>query len=390
MVPPSFGPPGYAIPQRYMNRTPPPEGADTNTRPYLIFFSYLTTCFGVSVFIILGILKKYTVLKKSTTASPPPSKHVWFFSALAAGSLLSTWTYMFKYFNVSYQTWLMWRSYYELDPHHRHWGLWLRETSLFREAWETVVVGNTRYWWSHQIFFFALGLGLYLEQKGVRRGIKHTWAFMLLGQIVAISFATNLFLVTLLLSPSPPPTPLSSQNPRSRWFSTWPLNLGAVFATVIPAYLLADEHYWHHSTGFMPILLTPHVALMVLPIVRAFAPASYFSNDDVAFNSKVYGYMWALTLVNAVLMLFKTTYTAVSYGGWHGIQSALLEHPAVSSVGFDVIFCWVTWICWYRTQGGGIDSVEKASIDRVKDTYSKGGSGIPVYSNGVDGIIRRR
>tara|TARA_R110002003_G_scaffold1926_10_gene23778 strand:+ start:7145 stop:7375 length:231 start_codon:yes stop_codon:yes gene_type:complete len=73
---------------------------------------------------------------------------------------------MFKYFNVSYQTWLMWRSYYELDPHHRHWGLWLRETSLFREAWETVVVGNARYWWSHQIFFFALGLGLYLEQKG--------------------------------------------------------------------------------------------------------------------------------------------------------------------------------------------------------------------------------
>jgi hypothetical protein len=167
MAPPSFGPPGYAIPQRYMNRTPPPDGADTNTRPYLIFFSYMLTCLGVAVFIIQRIVKKNNVLKKSTAAISPPRKHVWLFGALAAGSLITTWGFMVQYFNVSYKTWLMWRSYYELDPHHRHWGLWLRETSLFHEAWELVVVGNARYWWSHQIFFFALGLGLYMEQKGM-------------------------------------------------------------------------------------------------------------------------------------------------------------------------------------------------------------------------------
>lgn len=167
MAPPGFGPPGYSIPNRYMHREPPPDGADTNTRPYLIFFSYMTTCFVVAVFIILKLLKRSSVLQKSTTAKLPPRKHVYLFSALAAGSLLTTWTFMIKYFNVSYKTWLMWRSYYELDAHHRHWGLWLRETGLFREAWETVIVGNSRYWWSHQIFFFALGLGLYLEQKGM-------------------------------------------------------------------------------------------------------------------------------------------------------------------------------------------------------------------------------
>jgi hypothetical protein len=165
MAPRSFGPPGYAIPQRYVNRTPPPDGADTNTRPYLIFFSYILTCLGVSVFIIQRIVKKNAALQKSATSSPPPSKHVWLFSALAVGSLLTTWGFMVQYFNVSYKAWLMWRSYYELDPHHRHWGLWLRETSLFHEAWELVVVGNARYWWSHQIFFFALSLGLYMDQR---------------------------------------------------------------------------------------------------------------------------------------------------------------------------------------------------------------------------------
>jgi hypothetical protein len=166
MAPPRFGPPGSAIPQRYMKRTAPPNGADTNKRPYVVFFSYMLTCFLVSVYIILGIYKKYTVLKKSTTASLPPRKHVWLFSGLAATSLLVTWSFMLTYFNVSYQTWLVWRSFYELDPHQKHWGLWLKETSLFREAWESVVVGRARYWWSHQIFFFALGLGLYLEQRG--------------------------------------------------------------------------------------------------------------------------------------------------------------------------------------------------------------------------------
>jgi len=149
-----------------MHREPPPDGADTNTRPYLIFFSYMLTCLLVSVFIFQRIFKTHAALKKSTTANQPPSKHVLLFSVLAVGSLLTTWTFMIKYFNVSYQSWLTWRSYYELDPHHRHWGLWLKETSLFREAWETVIVGNARYWWSHQIFFFALGLGLYLEQRG--------------------------------------------------------------------------------------------------------------------------------------------------------------------------------------------------------------------------------
>ncbi|KAF1911218.1 hypothetical protein BDU57DRAFT_524986 [Ampelomyces quisqualis] len=389
MAPPNFGPPDYSIPQRYMNRTPPPEGADTNTRAYLIFFSYMLTCFGISVFIIQRILKKNAVLQKSTTASQPPSQHVWLFSALAAGSLLTTWSFMVRYFNMSYKTWLMWRSYYELDPHHRHWGLWLKETSLFREAWELVVVGNARYWWSHQIFFFALGLGLYMEQKGIRRGVKYSWAFMLLGQIVAISFATNLFLLTLLLSPPTPSQP-TSRIQRSSWLGPWLVNLGSVLATAIPAFLLADDHYWHHSTDFLPLLLIPHVALLVMPFARVFAPARLLPDNSVAFDNKVYSYMWALTIGNAGLMTLKTTYAAVFYGGFQGILNALMEHPAVSSIGFDVIFCWVTWFCWYSTQGEEIRSVARERSDRVGDMYADDRAGITIKSNGLDGDVRRR
>lgn len=373
-----------------MHREPPPDGADTNTRPYLIFFSYLTTCFLVAVFIILKLRKRSSVLQKSTTARPPPKKHVYLFSALAAGSLLTTWGFMIQYFNVSYKTWLMWRSYYELDAHHMHWGLWLRETSLFREAWETVIVGNSRYWWSHQIFFFALGLGLYLEQKGIRRGIKYTWAFMLLGQIVAISFATNLFFLTLLLSPPVPSPPSSTGFNRQKWLGPWLLNLFAILATAYPALLLADEHYWHHPTAFMPVLLAPHVALLVLPLARAILPTRYFNDNDVAFSDKVHNYMWALVLGNAGLMLARTTATAYAYSGFRGILDALLEHPAVSSVGFDVIFCWITWICWYRTQSTTAEDDVKETAASSHSGYTNDGSGIAVGASGYDGSVRRR
>jgi hypothetical protein len=212
---------------------------------------------------------------------------------------------------------------------------------------------------------------------------------MLLGQIVAISFATNLFLLTLILSPPAPPLP-SANMQRSSWLGPWLLNFGAVLATAIPAFLLADEHYWHHSKDFLPVLLIPHVALLVLPCVRALVPAKYIPNISTGFEDKMYSYMWFLTASNAGLMLLKTTYAAVSYGGFQGIKNALLEHPAVSSVGFDVIFCWVTWICWYYTQSKDVGSVTRDGIGKIKETYTNDGVGVAIKSNGFDSNVRRR
>ncbi|KAF1834342.1 hypothetical protein BDW02DRAFT_525568 [Decorospora gaudefroyi] len=389
MAPPArYGPPAYSIPQRYMHREPPPEGADSNTRPYIIFFSYLLTCFLVTIFILLKLIRRASVLQKSTTARLPPKKHVWLFGGLAVGSLLSTWTQMFQYFRISYHQWLMWRSYYELEPHMRHWGLWLKETSLFREAWETVIVGNARYWWSHQIFFFALGLGLYLEQKGLPRGIRYTWAFMLLGQIVAISFATNLFLLTLLLSPPAPPSAPSGTRGH-KWLGPWLLNLLAIFATAYPAMQLADEHYWYHPTHFMPMLLAPHIALMVLPVVRALVPPGYFE-DDIQIADRIYNYLWVLVFANGGLMLGWTTVTAYAYSGVAGIVNAVFEHPAVGSVGFDVVFCWTTWICWKRTQTKPTRTEVSMHADEPSTEFVRDGRDTFVGAGAYGDGIRRR
>ena len=137
-----------------------------NTRPYGIFFSYLGVCLTVAIFIIIKLFEKTEKLYTSAPSQLPPKKHVIIFTMLATCSLLSTWGFMIQYFQWSYDNWLKVRSQHDLDPSVKHWGLWLKETSLFKEAWESVIVGHNRYWWSHQIFFFACALGLHLEWKG--------------------------------------------------------------------------------------------------------------------------------------------------------------------------------------------------------------------------------
>jgi hypothetical protein len=210
---------------------------------------------------------------------------------------------------------------------------------------------------------------------------------MLLGQIVAISFATNLFFPTLLLSPPAPAASSRSHGPK--WLGPWLLNLLAILATAYPAMQLADEHYWHRPTHFMPVLLAPHIALTVLPVARAIVPASYFQ-DDAQFTDKVYNYMWALVLGNAGLMLAWTTATAYSYSGFVRIRSALLEHPAVSSVGFDVVFCWITWICWYRTQAKPVRRDGAKHLDAASTEYGEDGQNTALGASSYDSGIRRR
>jgi hypothetical protein len=135
----------------------------TNIKPYAIFAGYMLTCLSTAIFIAFRAIQRFLALDRLGTV---PKRDVWLFTALASGSLLTTWTYMFRYFEFSYQNWLLSRAHYALDPTATHWGLWLKETSLFKEAWEMVIADHKRYWWSHQIFSFAMGLGLYMEQKG--------------------------------------------------------------------------------------------------------------------------------------------------------------------------------------------------------------------------------
>ncbi|KAF2642592.1 hypothetical protein P280DRAFT_269030 [Massarina eburnea CBS 473.64] len=408
MAPPGFAPPSYShdrIPTRLVNKEHPPEGTDTNGRAYFIFFSYLGLAVSLTTLIVLRIFKSYSILLNSTTAQIPSKKHVRMFVALAIWSVLMVWYYEMRYFSVSYKSWMMWRSYYDLTPDQMHWGLWLKETSLFKEAWETAVVGNARYWWTNQIFFFACGLGLSLEQRGkmplenvalrlttlgIRRGIKHTWAFMLLGQVCSVSFATNLYLIALLVSPPPPPSPSSVGIYRRKWLGPWLMSLLMIIFTEGPAYLLADEHYWFHQTDFLPMIVTPHVALLVLPIARALLPGKFFTDSSVEFAGTVYTYLWSATIFGGGLLIGRMTALSYAFSGFRGIWDALLENPAVSSIAFDVIFCWVTWAAWLSIQKRSEGDVLGFNEDEDEKADDWAAGSTRVASAGDESGVRRR
>jgi hypothetical protein len=209
---------------------------------------------------------------------------------------------------------------------------------------------------------------------------------MVIGQIVAISFATNLFLIALLLSPPAPPPPSTSAPRRNRWLGPWIINFLAIIATEWPAYLLADDEYWH-AKSFLPVLLIPHLALLVLPFMRLIIPAQYF-RDDVEFMEGMYKYLWGTTIFAGALLFWKVTGLAWSYGGIVGMINAILEHPAVSSVGFDVVFCWITWFTWWRIQ----KNADEDDVPYVKGS-SDGWTGVGSTTTvgvGEDAEMKRR
>lgn len=232
----------------------------------------------------------------------------------------------------------------------------LQARSVFIQNGKVCQSGRQSSWW--------------LIELGVRRGINYTWAFMLLGQIVAISFATNLYFLTLLLNPKQQQsTTIETKDPASvipksdskpsyrRFLGPWIIDFLSVISTRNAANLLGQDRYQSGAPGFMQILLLPHIALMVLPTLRAILPATFFPLDDTKTLNRVYGFLWLTTAYFFCEILLWETYKNYRAGILGDIGSALFEHPAVSSVGLDVIFCWLSWICWWQTQGGIVPDI---------------------------------
>lgn len=212
---------------------------------------------------------------------------------------------------------------------------------------------------------------------------------MLLGQIIGISVATNLFFLNMLLSSPPPPPPPSTGIYRRKWFGPWLIQLLTILLVQYPALMLADEYYWFDHR-FLPMLLTPHIALLVLPSARAILPGKCFTDSNVEFAGTVYRYLWGTTILGGGLLFAYITSMTYDYSGLPGFWNALLEHPAVSSVAFDVIFCWFSWFTWWRVQS----QATRKPLSTVE--YNRGGEWVGEVSgsaiSGTEGIstMRRR
>ena len=161
----------------------------SNIKPVAILCSYL----GLAAVLTAQILRLLYQAKfrpqtpqQNPHYRPRKSTYLVIFATLAVVSLGITWYYMLAFFTLSYQTWArnngvqlparLWRSDVLLatneDVGGLHLGPWLRDTKLFKDAWETVIDGKARFWWSQQIFLITTIWSLFLGVEGAQRVLR--------------------------------------------------------------------------------------------------------------------------------------------------------------------------------------------------------------------------
>ena len=197
---------------------------------------------------------------------------------------------------------------------------------------------------------------------------------MLLGQIVAISFAQNLFFAMILVSKRPESSQdknkskdkLDEDSRALAWLpppycEILPVTLSLLSTVLVPSVA--------HSKYFIAILLIPHLLLFVPAVLRTTRSLNGTSSgttkadDDRA--TRRYAVFFRSFVGICVIVQAHATYLALQAIGTSTDRSpyaplarkllgAVYEHPAVSSVSWDVIFCAISVVSWMAVNGGSV------------------------------------
>lgn len=137
--------------------------AVSNARPLAIFTGYMILAAALTTKSIAIIRAQSRARSRgrsadgSDVAGGPAHRRrrsVVLFGLLAALSLATTWYHMFRFFEWSYGQWAI-AHVAAVDTDRLRLGEWLRDTSLFRQAWASTLETAPRAWWSLQIFGFC-------------------------------------------------------------------------------------------------------------------------------------------------------------------------------------------------------------------------------------------
>ncbi|KAA1476321.1 hypothetical protein DENSPDRAFT_867255 [Dentipellis sp. KUC8613] len=333
-----------------------------------------------------SIIALFVLILRSFPRRIPPnvsSFRVYTFAVLTVASFLHTWYYMLAFLQWSFADFE--RSAYsgQTDaalraiPIATRIAQWLSHTALFEQAWTAVARTPLNWWWSEQICLFTAGTWtILLATYGRTHRIKHLWAYMLLGQLVAISVASCLFYLALLLFPRPklspsPSTPKSpSKRPTAATIPTrrlplppttyLPVLLSTLLTMLLPPALT-------HGL-FLPILLAIHI-LLVLPLL----PLPQHPHPRLALRTRT---LHALLLLLALLARILTSRavlhtSALSLAHTSApplahtsapplahtsalarvpgeLWATLHAHPAQASIGWDVVWTTLAFAVWAR------------------------------------------
>ncbi|KAL0062964.1 hypothetical protein AAF712_010095 [Marasmius tenuissimus] len=298
----------------------------------------------LAIFILLT-----TILRSLPWARLKQYKIGYLFVGLAACSFIHTFYYILVFYASSFAEYEARAGVLSPDMWKRITA-WLSQASLFEEAWLKASVKRANWWWSEQICTYAIGpWTLFLFVEGQRHQIKHLWAYMLLGQLVAVAVPANLFYLALVLSGRKfryeywKHQPIAQKAPPVLWIS---ILLSLMTVVYLP---------YTNSNTFLPNLLLMH-ALIVIPFLIA-SGVNGTGPFAISYN-KFY-----IILVSVISGLRGATTWGAVVGaeGFAGIVSALHSHPGQATIGWDVIWSTTSFIVWTCLDQG----VSKAPFSAV-------------------------
>lgn len=218
---------------------------------------------------------------------------------------------------------------------------------------------------------------------------------MLLGQLVAISVASNLFYAAIVLQTSRPLTPqkpssskkasvtkrlkVTETEAESIDIDSTPLPILTLWAPVLLSlYTIYTTPNYSGTSLFLPNLLLMH-ALLVIPLIPPFSksPQSYSVKQKGGLSAwttlpnlyTAIACISALIRARTLLPLIGSSPSSTYYGSLPlferitNVSQDLLEillnfHPAQSSIGFDVVWTSVSFLIWAgfdeRTKGNRV------------------------------------
>jgi len=300
---------------------------------FAIFVSYFLLIIGLFCLIVAN-------LPRSNRQNGIPVA-VYIFGVLAVVSFVHTWYYMLGFMTWSFRNFEK-SSSIQSDVFYERLTNWLRGTRLFQQAWGLVCTGPLNWWWSEQLCLFTVGAWtIFVSAQGKRYGIKHVWAYMLLGQVVAISVASNLFYIAICLSPALSPS-RSARNNKLTLLAPLTLTL-----PVITSLLTIGFTPFTTTHTFLPNLLLMHALLIVPLSLDAPTEPHQFT---VKFRT-----LYKITTILALALRLRTmvsVFTSIprdaqSIKGLATIAwDTLHSHPAQSSIGWDVVWTTVSFFAW--------------------------------------------
>lgn len=195
---------------------------------------------------------------------------------------------------------------------------------------------------------------------GREYSVKYVWAYMLLGQIVAISVASNLFYLALILS--------------RRTNSSKPATTLDLWVTVLVSLATIARSPFTTERTFLPNLLAMHSLILVplLPWPRSWRISCGYNHRNLYAVALIVSITLRIRSTKEVMQSLLPDRRSVSdiiYAAW----ATLGSHPAQSSIGWDVVWTvvsFVVWVCLAPLRPPKISTLERRSRRPSTDRLS--------------------